>query len=120
MNRLEREAVNWTREGLRVWSPGTALMEKTPIEEDAAEDDWPNLGAGETWPRRRRRVKGVKLGLSRFSYCLVLLPHSAPFPPDPGSLILTLTLQYYWEIQDLPGMVGGTGLGIERKNRLVV
>lgn len=39
MNRLEREAVNWTREGLRVWSPGTALMEKAPIEEDAEEGD---------------------------------------------------------------------------------
>lgn len=54
---------------------------KNTIEEDAAEDDWPNLGAGETWPGSRRRVKGVKLGLSRYSCCLVLLPHSAPSPP---------------------------------------
>lgn len=55
---------------------------KNTIEEDAAEDDWPNLGAGETWPGSRRRVKGVKLGLSRYSCCLVLLPHSAPSPPS--------------------------------------
>lgn len=94
-------------------------MKGALVEEDVALGDWQNMGAGGMWPGRRRRVKGLKLGLSTPACCLVLLPHSTP------SSHSTRTYPYIYpsvfgELWYLLGMAGGTGLGIRRRNRWVI
>lgn len=64
------------------------------MEEHAAEGDWQNLGAGGTWYGMKRRVKGVKLGLSRSTCYLVPLLHSAS-PSHSTHLFPYFTLQCY-------------------------
>lgn len=77
-------------------------MKGALVEEDVALGDWQNMGAGGMWPGRRRRVKGLKLGLSTPACCLVLLPHSTP-SSTPHALILIFILQYF----------GSSGISLE-------